>query len=173
MTTNPEPITPQGLEEIRVRAEAATPGPWHWYVRPDVREARIQTAGWDIVMDVVRWGTQAAEPRFNTGGLMYKLSELAKAPERHPDMVFLAAARQDVALLLAEVEWLAAELVEARTHLDGRAEESAWQQSAQTSARVARTAQQRAVRLAEEVAQLRTRVAELTAGPADSPGGAS
>ncbi|MFD8319687.1 hypothetical protein [Kitasatospora purpeofusca] len=168
-TVHPEPLNPQGLEEIRARAEAATPGPWQWYVRPDVREARIQTAGWDIVMDFARWGTQAAQPRFNSGGLLCKLTELDKSAGPHPDMAFLATARQDVALLLAEVDWLAAELATAGARLEGHAEESAWQQSAQTSARIARTAQLRAARLAEEVARLRARVSELSADPVVAP----
>lgn len=80
--TDTAPLTDQQLADIRQRAEAATPGPWHL----DEDDAEIWSADHSMVADI--W-----EPT-------------------HASMngEFIAHARQDVPALLAEVARLRAQL---------------------------------------------------------------
>ena len=75
------------LEEIKARAEAATPGPWQW--REDEPASLVHVT----------------DPRLHPWNVL-------KAPDWGPtlaDAAFIAAAREDVPWLLAEVERLTAE----------------------------------------------------------------
>ncbi|MGW1930438.1 hypothetical protein [Streptomyces sp. NPDC001919] len=121
----PNPMEEQRLAEIVARAEAATAGPWQWSGNTDVRDMRLQAQhhGGLTVMDFVRWGMQDACPRFARNWAMYRADEMAEyqvhqmgwvdksePPYRadisgidHPDARFIAAAREDVPALLAEV----------------------------------------------------------------------
>jgi len=136
------------LAEIRKRAEAAAPGPWHWAGNTDVRH--IYLANWQpgrgrcVVMDFARWGMQGAQPRFVTDWLFVKDTESLAVYEvapaatsrkdsrvyrgdivglRHPDAEFIAHSRGDVDFLLAEVDRLRAALAEseqrAAAYFDG------------------------------------------------------
>jgi len=125
------------VDEIAARAAAATLGPWGWFGHRDhgmylstVYHGRI------YVMDFIRQGMQGAQPRFQVHenpehpdwGTMTPASELAVlevAPRDyrddivgidHPDAAFIAAARDDVPWLLAEVERLRARLEQMRTY---------------------------------------------------------
>ena len=76
-------MTDEELDAIRKRCEAATPGPWYWWMseRPPFALGNDQ----DVNIGV----------------------EVAKIP----DAEFVAAARADIPALLAEVDRLRAELV--------------------------------------------------------------
>jgi hypothetical protein len=99
------PLTSERLAEIQARADAATPGPWQWRISRRTRDYLLQTAGWDIVMGFARWGRDSAQPEFNIDGLLHRGTDL---DQPHPDAEFIAAARKDVADLLAEVSRLRA-----------------------------------------------------------------
>lgn len=118
-----------GLQKIRARAAAATPGPWHWSGNTDSRI--IALAYWRPgfgrcnVMDFARWGMQSATPRFARAGDIFMdpaheqvIYEVAPAATRrsnpavyradivgirHPDAAFIAHSRQDVDVLLAVI----------------------------------------------------------------------
>ena len=110
------------IDTTRLRAltDAATPGPWAWY--GDLTAHRIYLAtvngGRRFVMDFRRWGMSGAMPRFQVGGIMRTIKELAtrEAPYRddiaeidHPDARFIAAMDPTtVRALLDEVERLRA-----------------------------------------------------------------
>jgi hypothetical protein len=144
MSKPTEPLTPERLAEIQARADAATPGPWQWHISRRTLDYRLQTAGWDVVMGFARWGRNSAQPEFNIDGLLHHGADLGQP---HPDAEFIAHARQDVADLVAEVGWLAAELADRTAELT-------------TSACVAEQAWERNTALLAENARLR---AELNA----------
>jgi hypothetical protein len=77
------PITDERLADIESRAEAATPGPWKSYL-----EEREKMSGSDFIQ---------------TGGEDIYLTGATAA-----DQDFIAAAREDVPVLLAEVRRLRA-----------------------------------------------------------------
>ncbi len=56
------------LDEIRVRAEAATPGPWMWDMRTGCKLAQIVTthSGMYYVMQFARWGMSDKRMNFQT-----------------------------------------------------------------------------------------------------------
>lgn len=88
MTT---PLTNAELAAIRARAEAATPGPWRWWISNSFRRLSSDATGKDG--DV--------------------LSGTVQRSDGHPDIAgsdvdkdFIAHARADVPALLAEVERL-------------------------------------------------------------------
>lgn len=125
------PMSEQQLAEILARANAATAGPWKWSGNTEVRDMRLQAQhhGGLTVMDFVRWGMQDACPRFARNWVMYRADEMveyqvhqlgwvdkSEPPYRadisgidHPDARFIAAAREDVPELVAEVQRLRAE----------------------------------------------------------------
>lgn len=136
------------LTEIRTRAEAAAPGPWHWAGNTDVHH--VYLANWRpghgrcSVMDFGRWGMQGARPKFVTDGFyvndvnslaVYEVAPAATSRQdprvyradiiglRHPDAEFIANSRADVDFLLAEVDRLRAALAEsekrAEAYFDG------------------------------------------------------
>lgn len=80
------------LEEIRQRAEAATPGPWRAYGNTVEQEK----TGWHQVV-----GTELT-------GLPYMTYE--RLTTKNEDATFIAHAREDIPYLLAEVERLRAAL---------------------------------------------------------------
>ena len=90
-------MTEKELQEIRARAEAATEGPWEWRKLEydeddsDTEMPWLDCAGDDPVMD---FGD--CEQYYPTEG----------TPPNEADAEFIAAARQDVPKLLAEVERL-------------------------------------------------------------------
>ncbi|WP_063748905.1 hypothetical protein [Streptomyces sp. NRRL B-24484] len=150
-----EPMTPERFAEIQAREEAATPGPWRWRGDTAARHLRLQTPhrGGLTIMDFIRWGMNGARPRFARGGLMYPADEMATYDYRknvvgidNPDAAFIAHARQDVADLIAEVGWLAAELADRIAELT-------------TSARVAEQAWERNAAMAQEITELREQLA--------------
>lgn len=125
------PMDEQRLAEILARANAATAGPWRWSGNTEVRDMRLQAQhhGGLTVMDFVRWGMQDARPRFAKDYCMHPADEMveyqvhqlgwvdkSEPPYRadisgidHPDARFIAAAREDVPALVAEVQRLRAE----------------------------------------------------------------
>lgn len=77
-----------------------TPGPWNWYVRSDGQVyLATPNRGHLIVMDFVRKGMNAAQPRFavwdgderaNMGGIMVAADKMNVS--EHPDALLLKAA---------------------------------------------------------------------------------
>lgn len=123
----PEP-GPNGIEAIRARHGAATPGPYRWRGYATSHQISLDSrATGDEVLAFRRWGMQRAQPVFGTKGLLYPASELLKpdtAPDRrritailHPDAEFLAHSWEDVRDLLAEVDRLKAEATRAAAEL--------------------------------------------------------
>ena len=93
------------LNEIRARAEAATPGPWVAYGNTVEQEK----TGWHTVV-----GTEMT-------GQAYMAYE--RLTTKNEDAIFIAHAREDIPYLLAEVERLRAASLrtqEDRSHLRGR-----------------------------------------------------
>lgn len=90
MSAVEEPLSPERLEEIRARAEAATAGPWWVYEE-------------EVCAEIVSEETWIARNDGPDG------QDLARVNAK-----FIAAARTDVPLLVAEVGWLAAELADAQ-----------------------------------------------------------
>ena len=97
----PEP-TYGGLTttELRALVERATAGPWAWSINKRSRDVRLyaQHSGQLTVMDFVRWGMQAAQPRFRVPplDLMEEMSEC----HPHPDAKLIVAAVNALAPLL-------------------------------------------------------------------------
>jgi hypothetical protein len=83
-------LTERDLEEIRVRAEAATPGPWKYML-----EGRDHTSG-DSFIKTGTDGDRHADLYLNADG----------HPATDEDCDFVANARQDIPRLLQEVERL-------------------------------------------------------------------
>lgn len=116
------------FDEIKARANAATPGPWAWFGNTDVWDIHLSTVGRGLltVMDFARWGMNRAAPRFAVDGLMHRADEFPIyevcptatsrkdrrvyradiAGVRHPDAEFIAHSRADVEWLITEVERL-------------------------------------------------------------------
>lgn len=126
------------LDEIRAREAAAYPGPWRWRGNTKQRDLFLQSPHQAMtVMDFTRYGMQEGQPRFVVDGLMCKAEQFVeytvhaypgaerwRPPYRfdvcaikHPDAEFIAAAREDVPWLLAEVARLQADRDEARIQL--------------------------------------------------------
>jgi hypothetical protein len=114
-------------ERWKALAEAATPGPWHWFGNTKTNQIGLGwwRKGWGrcTVMDFTRWGMQSAQPRFSDQGSMmhdasgmavWEVNRVATNPKdpslyrhdvvgiRHPDAEFIAAAREAVPALLAD-----------------------------------------------------------------------
>lgn len=122
------------IEAIRARWAAGTPGPWIWAgVSTSQTIDLMRARGWgDTVMAFRRWGTQGAQPSFNIDGLLYAAAKgpggapLWITPQDHnpwmirgidhPDAIKIAAAPDDVAALLAEVDRLRAALAAIADH---------------------------------------------------------
>lgn len=129
-------MTDERLAEIETRDRAATQGPWQWFGNGDVRDIYLATPdrGRLYVMQFDRWGMQSAQPVFRDDAqrLMVKASQLPVyevAPSatrrddprvyradisglRNADAEFIAASRQDVTDLLAEVRRLRAQVAD-------------------------------------------------------------
>lgn len=105
------------LDEIKARCDKATPGPWEWDVIDAHKCIYLESARWKV-MDFTRYGMNGAAPRFLVDGVMERADSLLKSiPGKehhegfdnyidHPDAQFIAHARQDIPVLLAEVEQL-------------------------------------------------------------------
>ena len=121
------------LQAIRERAAAATPGPWFWRGDRSTQEISLDAKHpkWGVceVMTFRRWGMQHAKPIFTDfdacllipeteDHLIYQVCPEATSHRdprvyrqtiagiRHPDAVFIAAARQGVDDLLAHIDAL-------------------------------------------------------------------
>jgi hypothetical protein len=79
------------LDEIKARAEAATPGPWH---------------AWDRG---IGWEVHKGEERAPCGRSCDELNGEFRGTFTREDAAFIAAAREDVPWLVSEVERLTAE----------------------------------------------------------------
>lgn len=121
-------MTDEDLKAIEDRAAAATPGPWEWYGNTKYTGnfyLSTKNRGRIFVMDFVRWGMRGAQPRFQKDHLLVNGSELVNYEVKpgakrgdpqlyredfigilHPDAIFIAAARSDVAALTEEVRRL-------------------------------------------------------------------
>lgn len=116
-------MTPARLAEIRAIEADARPGPWQWFGNMKMREIDLATVdrGRTFVMQFVRWGMHAGQPRFqNQGeGFMRSLEELDQRGPimigshrndfvgiAHPDARFIAESRAIVPELLAEIDRL-------------------------------------------------------------------
>ncbi len=88
------------LEEIAARAAAATPGPWG---------AWIEGLRHPFHPEITAWGGSSIV--YTTTG-----TAIADELDRDADAAFIAAARDDVPFLLAEVERLRARLEQMRTY---------------------------------------------------------
>ena len=98
-STTPDP-TAERLAEIRDRADAASPGPWHY----DPEEA-FRFGGCDHVF--------VESPMAGRTGMvaLTGCGEPAhEQPRTRPNAAFIAHSRDDVAFLLGEVDRLAGEL---------------------------------------------------------------
>lgn len=109
------------LAAIAERAAAATPGPWRWRGNLTAKgiELRSIARGRCTVMDFVRWGMQAATPRFiDAEKIMRRPRLIPSAPHNawdivaidHPDARFIEHSRADIDFLLGEVGTLRAAL---------------------------------------------------------------
>lgn len=118
-------MTPEEREELRRLAEKATPGPWEWNV--NLKSKSVELRGHprrmrETVMGFDRWGMNLAQPLFNVDGLLVDVSELAAiVPGRehhadwfrtieHPDADFIAASREAIPALLADLDAKDAEI---------------------------------------------------------------
>jgi hypothetical protein len=93
-----DPMTDDELDAGERRAQAATPGPWVSYVEGrdhDSGDSFILTAGPDLYISYDEWPEDQRQ---------------ANEQRRANDMDFIAAARQDVPRLIAEVRRLRARL---------------------------------------------------------------
>ncbi len=81
-------ISDEELEEIRLRCEAATPGPWTSYI-----EGRDHSSGSSFIM---------------TGSGRDRGNDIELTGSTDADQDFIAHARQDISILLAEVKRLRA-----------------------------------------------------------------
>lgn len=106
------------IEEIRERW-ADYKEPWRFEVRPQ-NHSMYLVCRRNIVFDIVRWGMDRAQLRFNVNGLMVKASqmlELFPGEEHHPWRKWIKHpvaqcienAPEDISALLTEVERLTAE----------------------------------------------------------------
>ena len=83
------------VARLREVGEKATAGPWFWNVNLKSRQMQLeaQIAGYETVMDFVRWGMGGAQARFKVEtkpglGLMHKAETMTKAVpgrEHHAD----------------------------------------------------------------------------------------
>ena len=135
------------LDAIEARAEAATEGPWHWFGNTASQQLGLGywRKGWGrcTVMDFARWGMQSARPRFSDADAMMHDADAmaiwevnpratrASDPSlyrhdvigiRHPDAEFIAHARTDVPVLVAEVRRLTAEVEHWKSRRDAAVE---------------------------------------------------
>lgn len=94
------------LTEIEARANAATEGPWYW--RNSDINVYLLGARSRAVMAFGRMGTQGAQPEFrDDDGLLHGVQK--RNVYDFADADFIAHARTDVQVLLAEVRRLRAE----------------------------------------------------------------
>lgn len=114
------------IDEIRAREQAATPGPWRWYVNEHSKSMKLLTdhSGMHYVMGFDRYGMQGAQPTFQvyqkySGPVnerksrgMVKASELSRWNQdyrhddgwiEHPDAQLIAHAPEDIRYLLDEL----------------------------------------------------------------------
>jgi hypothetical protein len=120
------------LAEIEQRDQAATAGPWQWFGNTDVHDVYLATPdrGRLYVMQFARWGMSSAQPVFRDDAArqmvkaceapVYEVAPTATSRDdprvyradisglRNADAEFIAASRQDVTDLLAEVRRLRA-----------------------------------------------------------------
>ncbi len=126
-------MTDQELSAIEERLSKASPGRWSWNVSMKSKHMSLETTGnghgLEVVMDFERWGMGGARARFQDRerGLMVHAEEFcAEVPGRehhaswymtiaHPDAIFIAGARKDVEVLLAEVKRLRQEVEKGTT----------------------------------------------------------
>ncbi len=106
-------MTPERLQEIQARCEAATGDEWDWFDMGNGPILATRRHGRLIVMDFVRKGMQSAQPRFAkreryAGGIMYDADNIDI--DAHPDCNFIAHARQDLPDCIAEIGRLRGEL---------------------------------------------------------------
>jgi hypothetical protein len=113
-----EPLSPGRLEEIRARAEAATAGPWGFFSGDDYAEvaAGYEQTGpgsYSFRQGIARLELESVwdDPELSGVGEEQAAELMAANAE------FIAKARTDVPLLVAEVGWLAAELADARARV--------------------------------------------------------
>lgn len=123
------------IDDIRARADAATPGPWRWAGNTRSQDIRLVTRdrGRVFVMGFRRWGMHLAQPEFQVmrdgSGYMIPASDLPiyeVCPDattaddrrvyrqdiigiRNPDAEFIASARQDIDDLLDYIDVLEAD----------------------------------------------------------------
>lgn len=109
------PLTPEREQEIRARANAATPGPWGIY--------DDETGLFDIAADLEdtghgyrcrRYVGQLEAGQIDNDPTHKEWTEEQDRAQVEADAEFVAHAREDVPALLAEVDRLRAELAEAR-----------------------------------------------------------
>ena len=98
------------LDEIKARAEAATPGPWRWRNSGGEPMLLSRSPGLYVVMTFERMGMHGAQPVFRDP----ENPNVSKPAGREniyefSDAAFIAAVREDVPWLLAEVARLTAE----------------------------------------------------------------
>lgn len=113
------------IDAIRARWAKATPGPWRWFGNTFGKNIYLATthSGRMDVMDFARYGPRFAQPVFRvdspTGGIMTKAHDLVTyevdyrhdiSGIDHPDAEAIAAAPEDVRVLLDEVDRLRDEL---------------------------------------------------------------
>ena len=93
MQSEPEPVSEQRLADIQARVDAATAGPWKSYV-----EGRDHTSGSNFIM---------------TGEGVERGEDIELSGATIGDQDFIAHARQDIPMLLAEIARLKALLAAA------------------------------------------------------------
>jgi hypothetical protein len=93
------------LDRLEALASAATPGPWYWQqTKLDIN--LVSRSRWSpIILGFGRWGMNRAQPLVQGDGLMFAKGSEIRVSE-HRDTAFIAAAREAVPALIAEVRRL-------------------------------------------------------------------
>lgn len=98
------------LDEIKARCDAATEGPWQWRNSNGEPMLLSRAPGLYVVMTFERMGMHGAQPVFRDPENPNVLKPAGRENiYEFSDAEFIAAAREDVPWLLAEVERLTAE----------------------------------------------------------------
>ncbi len=128
------------IKAIRARCDAATPGPWRWYVNEHSKVMNLVTdhSGQYYIMGFDRWGMQGAQPRFQVYEKYYgpvrdrkshgmkKAIELSKWSQDyrhddgiidHPDAELIAHAAADIPALLTYIDELEKHLEAAKADI--------------------------------------------------------
>lgn len=114
--TNPTPITPEEIAELKRLCDEATPGPWQWYQQPG-----------DTKEECIKWAISAVEETVSSGNFKPPMNGVGAGdlqsttehwlipavtgcgPTSDKNAIFIAAARSALPRLIERVEFLESE----------------------------------------------------------------